>query len=124
MRRTFGAFAAAILLLTSASFAKDKDKDTADNPPKANNSAQIFCSNCAGMMTDCAVIPSTESIGLEELLLRHSADLPGKDALRESWASAVMMIPVPRSGVLEIPSISQSCRSGTRAPSGMLPSTT
>lgn len=43
----------------------------------------------------------TEAIGLEELLLRHSVSLPGSDAQRESRASAVMMIPVPRSGILE-----------------------
>jgi hypothetical protein len=43
----------------------------------------------------------TETIGLEELLLRHSVSLPGSDARRESRASAVMMIPVPRSGILE-----------------------
>jgi biotin carboxylase len=41
------------------------------------------------------------SIGLEELLLRHAAGLPGSNAPRESDASGVMMIPVPRSGVLE-----------------------
>jgi hypothetical protein len=43
----------------------------------------------------------TEAIGLEELLLRHSVNLPGSDSQRESRASAVMMIPVPRSGILE-----------------------
>jgi hypothetical protein len=42
-----------------------------------------------------------DSIGLEELLLRHSVDLPGGDWPRESAASGVMMIPVPRSGILE-----------------------
>jgi predicted ATP-grasp superfamily ATP-dependent carboligase len=40
-------------------------------------------------------------IGLEELLLRHTLDLPGGDRIREPMASGVMMIPVPRSGVLE-----------------------
>ena len=40
-------------------------------------------------------------IGLEELLLRHAVDLPGADWPRESEASGVMMIPVPRSGILE-----------------------
>lgn len=43
----------------------------------------------------------TESIGLEELLLRHAVDLPGRDWPREHAASGVMMIPVPRSGVLQ-----------------------
>jgi len=40
-------------------------------------------------------------IGLEELLLRHAVDLPGADWPRESEASGVMMIPVPRSGIFE-----------------------
>ncbi len=44
---------------------------------------------------------SAEVIGLEELLLRHTLELPGSDWLREGGASGVMMIPVPRSGVLE-----------------------
>lgn len=42
-----------------------------------------------------------EPIGLEELLLRHAADMPGKDAPREEAASGVLMIPVPASGILE-----------------------
>jgi ATP-grasp domain/L-amino acid ligase C-terminal domain 2 len=45
--------------------------------------------------------PSAPAIGLEELLLLHAADLPGVTGRRESAASAVMMIPVPKSGVLE-----------------------
>jgi hypothetical protein len=40
-------------------------------------------------------------IVLEQLLLRHALDLPGADWPRESEASGVMMIPVPRSGILE-----------------------
>ena len=44
---------------------------------------------------------SSEPTGLEELLLRHSLDLPGSDWPREKNASGVMMIPVPKSGVLE-----------------------
>jgi hypothetical protein len=43
--------------------------------------------------------PSGESIGLEELLLRHALELPGNDAPREAAASGVMMIPVPQSGI-------------------------
>jgi hypothetical protein len=42
-----------------------------------------------------------ETIGLEELLLRHAVEMPGSDWPRESGASGVMMIPVPQSGVLE-----------------------
>jgi hypothetical protein len=42
-----------------------------------------------------------EPIGLEELLLRHALELPGADAKREQLASGVMMIPVPKSGVLD-----------------------
>src|SRR6185437_17031250 len=43
-----------------------------------------------------------ETIGLEELLLRHATGLPGGDWAREAEASGVMMIPVPKSGVLEL----------------------
>jgi hypothetical protein len=41
------------------------------------------------------------SIGLEELLLLHSLDLPVSTWVRERMASGVMMIPVPSSGILE-----------------------
>jgi biotin carboxylase len=44
---------------------------------------------------------SDEVIGLEELLLRHAVEMPVRDWNREAAASAVMMIPVPTSGVLE-----------------------
>jgi biotin carboxylase len=40
-------------------------------------------------------------IGLEELLVRHALGMPGSDAEREIAASAVMMIPVPGSGILD-----------------------
>jgi biotin carboxylase len=40
-------------------------------------------------------------IFLEELLIRKALGLSGGDLLRESDAAGVMMIPVPRSGVLE-----------------------
>ncbi|GAC1618830.1 MAG: ATP-grasp domain-containing protein [Candidatus Acidiferrum sp.] len=42
-----------------------------------------------------------EQIGLEELLLRHALEFPGREAPRESAASGVMMIPVPASGRFE-----------------------
>jgi predicted ATP-grasp superfamily ATP-dependent carboligase len=42
-----------------------------------------------------------DTIGLEELLLRHSVELPLDDWRRENMASGVMMIPVPTSGVLD-----------------------
>src|SRR5881296_5618 len=42
-----------------------------------------------------------ELIGLEELLLRHALELPGCDSPREGFASGVLMIPVPKSGMLE-----------------------
>jgi hypothetical protein len=42
-----------------------------------------------------------EPIALEELLLRHALNLPGKNAPRETVASGVLMIPVPASGILE-----------------------
>lgn len=47
------------------------------------------------------VTPSEGNIGLEEVLLRHALEMPGSDAPREAEASGVMMIPVPRSGILE-----------------------
>ena len=40
-------------------------------------------------------------IGLEELLLRHAAEMSVENWKREAPASGVMMIPVPASGVLE-----------------------
>src|ERR1700730_4017175 len=43
----------------------------------------------------------SEAIGLEELLLCHALGLPRRDWAREGVASGVMMIPVPRSGMLE-----------------------
>jgi len=42
-----------------------------------------------------------DRISLEELLVRHAMGLAGTDLPRERQASGVMMIPVPRSGVLE-----------------------
>src|SRR3989441_10510125 len=42
-----------------------------------------------------------EPIGLEELLVRHALELPGWNSPRERIASGVMMIPVPKSGILE-----------------------
>jgi hypothetical protein len=48
------------------------------------------------------VVPDErECVGLEELLLRHELGLPSSSAPRETKASGVMMIPVPRSGILE-----------------------
>ena len=43
----------------------------------------------------------TEPIYLEELMVRHALGLAGADWPREQAASGVMMIPVPKSGVLE-----------------------
>ena len=40
-------------------------------------------------------------MSLEELLIRHALGMPGTDAYREEEASGVMMIPVPKSGVLD-----------------------
>ena len=42
-----------------------------------------------------------ERVGLEELLVRHALGMPGTDLDREDEASGVMMIPVPKSGILE-----------------------
>ncbi len=53
-----------------------------------------------------------EPIGLEELLLRHALEFPGSDSLREPLASGVMMIPIPKSGVLEAVAGEDAARSG------------
>jgi biotin carboxylase len=42
-----------------------------------------------------------EKISLEELILRHALGMEGSDLELEDSAAGVMMIPVPRSGVLE-----------------------
>jgi hypothetical protein len=55
-----------------------------------------------------------DEIGLEELLLRHALKLPGSDAPRETQASAVMMIPVPRSGIVESVSGVEAARGAHR----------
>ncbi len=44
---------------------------------------------------------TSQPMGLEELLLRHSLNFPGSDWPREQPASGVMMIPVPKCGILE-----------------------
>jgi predicted ATP-grasp superfamily ATP-dependent carboligase len=43
----------------------------------------------------------SQTIGLEELLLRHALGMADSDWPREQPASGVMMIPVPKSGILE-----------------------
>jgi ATP-grasp domain/L-amino acid ligase C-terminal domain 2 len=52
-----------------------------------------------------------EPIGLEELLFRHALELPGWNSPREEIASGVMMIPVPKSGILEGVSGEEEARS-------------
>jgi D-alanine-D-alanine ligase-like ATP-grasp enzyme len=56
---------------------------------------------CARALRFVAPDEVGEPVGLEELLLRHAVGLPGGDWTREAEASGVMMIPVPKSGVLE-----------------------
>jgi hypothetical protein len=53
-----------------------------------------------------------EPIGLEELLLRHALAVPGTESPREPLASGVMMIPIPKSGVLEAVAGEDAARSG------------
>jgi biotin carboxylase len=48
-----------------------------------------------------AVRFGSQRMPLEELLVRHALGMPGTDVDREDDASGVMMIPVPKSGVLE-----------------------
>jgi len=54
---------------------------------------------------------ASEPIGLEELLFRHALELPGWNSPRERIASGVMMIPVPKSGILETVSGEEAARS-------------
>ena len=54
---------------------------------------------------------ASEPIGLEELLFRHALELPGWNSPRERIASGVMMIPVPKSGILEGVSGEEGARS-------------
>jgi hypothetical protein len=54
---------------------------------------------------------SDDPIGLEELLVRHTLEIPGWNAPRERIASGVMMIPVPSSGVFEGVSGEEAARS-------------
>jgi phosphoribosylaminoimidazole carboxylase (NCAIR synthetase) len=54
---------------------------------------------------------ASEPIGLEELLVRHALGFPGWNSLRERIASGVMMIPVPKSGILEGVSGEEGARS-------------
>ena len=56
-----------------------------------------LCARALRFSPDAASHP----FGLEELLLRHALNLPGSDWPREQSASGVMMIPVPKSGILE-----------------------
>jgi hypothetical protein len=65
---------------------------------------------CAGSLR-FSLGATGDPIGLEELLLRHALELPGCDASREPIASGVMMIPVPRSGILEAVSGEEAARS-------------
>jgi predicted ATP-grasp superfamily ATP-dependent carboligase len=53
----------------------------------------------------------SEPMGLEELLLRHALELPGWDSPRERLTSAVMMVPVPKSGILESVAGEEAARS-------------
>ncbi|HEY4742464.1 MAG TPA: ATP-grasp domain-containing protein [Candidatus Acidoferrales bacterium] len=43
----------------------------------------------------------SDGISLEELILRHALELGDSESVREDAAAGVMMIPVPRSGILE-----------------------
>ena len=52
-----------------------------------------------------------EPIGLEELLVRHALELPVWNSPREVSASGVMMIPVPKSGVLQLVTGEDAARS-------------
>jgi predicted ATP-grasp superfamily ATP-dependent carboligase len=58
---------------------------------------------CAKALRFAVPVPggAGETIGLEELLLRQALEFPGADWARQTEASGVMMIPVPKSGMFE-----------------------
>src|SRR5260370_8682009 len=66
-----------------------------------------LCARALGFSFDGA----SEPIGLEELLFRHALELPGCNSPRERIASGVMMIAVPKSGILESISGEEAARS-------------
>ena len=74
--------------------------------------AEFRVNNCGPWVLEAAPRPigglcsrtlrfGPDRIFLEELLVRHVTGLAGVEMSRESLAAGVMMIPVPRSGVLE-----------------------
>jgi ATP-grasp domain/L-amino acid ligase C-terminal domain 2 len=65
---------------------------------------------CARALRFC-LNSESEPIGLEELLVRHALELPGCNSPRERTASGVMMLPVPKSGILEGVSGEEAARS-------------
>ena len=65
----------------------------------------------------CArVLTFGAGIGLEELILRHALDLPIDDLQREHRAGGVMMLPIPRKGVLR----AVGCRGAALAVEGIV----
>src|SRR5215212_2894813 len=59
--------------------------------------------SCASMTGACRCSSSRRfgiGVSLEELILRHALGLPLGDLRREAVASGVMMLPIPRAGVL------------------------
>lgn len=65
---------------------------------------------CARSLRFC-LDKASDPIGLEELLVRHALELTGWNVPRESIASGVMMIPVPKSGILQAVSGEEAARS-------------
>ena len=60
-----------------------------------------LCSRALRFVPDATAGVAANPIFLEELLVRHALQMPGADWPRELCAAGVMMIPIPRSGILQ-----------------------
>ena len=73
-----------------------------DNGPRENGQWVIeIAPRPIGGLCAQALRFGGERIPLEELILRHALQMEGSDLNREAAAAGVMMVPVPRSGILE-----------------------
>jgi biotin carboxylase len=72
--------------------ADERGRDTASMIEIAARSIGGLCSRTLTFGT---------GMSLEEIILRHALDLPIASLLRDRRAAAVMMIPIPRGGILE-----------------------
>lgn len=78
------------------------DNGPRDNGPPENGAWVIeIAPRPIGGLCAHALRFGAEKIPLEELILRHALQMEGSDLDREAAAAGVMMVPVPRGGILE-----------------------